>query len=214
MKKWCTLTLLLVYLLLIQSVQAFKLSKPYIKSNIDKGFIALKEYDYFKARKIFYTCQIKYQSLADFGLAVIYYRNDNPFHQIDSAYNCIKRCESLALKATGKLQKKVLKYKVSNDSIAHTKKLIEQRAFEYIRKENTIAAYELYMQKYWQAEKVPEAAKYRNSLAYMETSKLNTAAAYQDFMSKYPTAQEVTIAKKNYELALFKETTANHTVFV
>ena len=55
-------------------------------SKIEEAFEALKIYDYFKAKKLFYS-QINQacNSAAAYGLAVIYYRNDNPFHQLDSA---------------------------------------------------------------------------------------------------------------------------------
>jgi hypothetical protein len=110
MRKWFSLLFSVLFFIFCFQTKAVKLSKPYIKSNIDKGYTALLEYDYFKAKKIFYTCAPKYRKLADFGLATIYYRNDNPFHQIDSAYDCIKRCELALVDPSSKAQKKLLTY--------------------------------------------------------------------------------------------------------
>lgn len=55
-------------------------------SKIEDAFEALSIYDYFKAKKLFYS-QINKpcNSAAAYGLATIFYRSDNPFHQLDSA---------------------------------------------------------------------------------------------------------------------------------
>jgi hypothetical protein len=57
-------------------------------TTIDKGFRNLDRFDYFQAKKYFVKSLKKYKSPAAFGLATIYYRQDNPFHNIDSAYKC------------------------------------------------------------------------------------------------------------------------------
>src|ERR1039457_1238349 len=61
-------------------------------STIDKAYKALHEYDYFKAKKLFYSQLKKNTTQAAFGLATIYYRNDNPFYKLDSAYKYILIC--------------------------------------------------------------------------------------------------------------------------
>ena len=213
MKKKFSLALFLFYFFLCPHSEAQKLKKTYIKSNIDKGFAALIEYDYFKAKRIFYNSPVKHQKLANFGLATIYYRSDNPFHQIDSAYNCIKRCESIVLMSKRNAQKKLDKWHISNDTISKLKSLIEQSAYQYVKKENTIAAYETFMQRYWQSVWIQDATNNRNAIAFKEVLKVNTANAYQDFISKYPTSKEASIAKKNYELCHFTELTLSHTLF-
>src|ERR1041384_8233704 len=55
-------------------------------SKIADAYEALSIYDYFKAKKLFYT-QLKksHRAAAAYGLAIIYQRNDNPFHNTDSA---------------------------------------------------------------------------------------------------------------------------------
>lgn len=53
---------------------------------VSKGFDALLRFDYFKARELFLKKNRKApNTYACYGLATIYYRNDNPFHDIDSA---------------------------------------------------------------------------------------------------------------------------------
>jgi hypothetical protein len=62
------------------------------KSNkkLDKGFDALLQFDYFKAKTIFYAANKKQINFAAcYGLSSIYLRNDNPFTNIDSALKYI-----------------------------------------------------------------------------------------------------------------------------
>ena len=46
-------------------------------NTIEKGFKALEEYNYFEAKKIFLKTIKKDSSASGFGLATIFFRNDN-----------------------------------------------------------------------------------------------------------------------------------------
>ena len=61
--------------------------------SIDDGFKALSQFNYFEAKKQFEKSLKSNESAANYGLAVIYSRTDNPFHQLDSAYSAIVRSE-------------------------------------------------------------------------------------------------------------------------
>src|ERR1051326_3825384 len=68
----------------------FLLAAQSIFSNsLEKGFDALKIYNYFEAKKQFTNALRHHASGAEYGLSVIFYRNDNPFFNIDSAYQYI-----------------------------------------------------------------------------------------------------------------------------
>jgi hypothetical protein len=54
---------------------------------IDKAFKALQQYNYFDAKALFEKALKKEPSAANYGLAVIYSRTDNPFHNLDSAFS-------------------------------------------------------------------------------------------------------------------------------
>lgn len=54
-------------------------------AKINDAYKALEIFDYFKARKLFYESYNKKTSHASYGLAIIYFRTDNPFSNIDSA---------------------------------------------------------------------------------------------------------------------------------
>lgn len=54
-------------------------------NKISDAFEALSVFDYFKAKQLFYKVNKKYPCESSYGLATIFYRNDNPFSNIDSA---------------------------------------------------------------------------------------------------------------------------------
>ena len=57
--------------------------------SISKGYQALKIYNYFEAKRLFEKSLSKEKTSAAFGLSIIYFRSDNPFSNIDSAYKYI-----------------------------------------------------------------------------------------------------------------------------
>ncbi|MBK9283127.1 MAG: WG repeat-containing protein [Sphingobacteriaceae bacterium] len=71
-------TLIITLILFVQKIHL-------VAGQIEKGYEALSIYDYFKAKKIFYSLIKKKNSSAYYGLSLIYFRKDNPFHQLDSA---------------------------------------------------------------------------------------------------------------------------------
>ncbi len=54
-------------------------------NKISEAYEALAIFDYFKAKQLFYKAYQKFPNESSFGLATIFYRNDNPFSNIDSA---------------------------------------------------------------------------------------------------------------------------------
>ncbi|MFN7690888.1 MAG: WG repeat-containing protein, partial [Bacteroidota bacterium] len=185
--------------------------KPLIKSNVQRGFEALAIYDYFKAKKIFYNCREKDRAAACFGLSVIYYRKDNPFHQIDSAYANINRVPVYMPAQDSKAYKRLMKLQLTSDSINKLKDLIAVRAYEYTNALNKIEAYERYLKTYESSPMKAQAINNRNALAYAQALQFNTSAAFSAFLAAYPQAEEASSARSNYELCLFREKTVAHT---
>src|SRR5690349_7829130 len=56
---------------------------------IERAYAALDMYDYFKARKLFLKAEKCHPVEAGYGLAIIYSRTDNPFHDISLAHSSI-----------------------------------------------------------------------------------------------------------------------------
>src|SRR5690606_20758506 len=59
------------------------------EGKIKKGFRALDIYNYFEAKQLFEKSLKKQTAPAAYGLSIIYHRQDNPFFNLDSAYNHI-----------------------------------------------------------------------------------------------------------------------------
>lgn len=63
-------------------------------NKISDAYEALSMFDYFKARQLFYKSLSKYPAESSFGLATIFYRNDNPFSNIDSSAKYFSICKT------------------------------------------------------------------------------------------------------------------------
>lgn len=74
-----------VLLSLLLTTATIGFSQGLFSSKLTKSFAALEIHDYFKAKKYFEKSLKKNPVPASYGLSVIYYRNNNPFHNIDSA---------------------------------------------------------------------------------------------------------------------------------
>ena len=73
-----------------------------VAGKISKAYEALKSYNYFEAKRLFDKSLKKETAPAAYGLSNIYFRQDNPFFNIDSAYFYItlseKKFEALSKK--------------------------------------------------------------------------------------------------------------------
>lgn len=67
----------ILLILLVTEIQAI---------SVKDAYKSLGEYDYFRAKKGFYQNLKKKKCATAYGLATIYYRKDNPFHNPDSAW--------------------------------------------------------------------------------------------------------------------------------
>src|ERR1700740_1785401 len=114
-------------------------------STIDRAFAALYEYDYFKAKKLFYTELKKSKVEASFGLAIIYYRNDNPFYKLDSAYKYIAICKNnFSNLSAEKKEKLKTAYRLTDSTIAALHDSISQKAYDVFLKNVSIQSAEKY----------------------------------------------------------------------
>ena len=122
-------------------------------AKIKKAYEAFFIYDYFKAKKLAYSAFSKKQKLSSFLLASIYYRNDNPFHQLDSAYKFIE------ISSAGNWSESDLNFLKKNKiDTSHVRSLREKIHFEIYR--NTFLNGTNYSEK----EAEDFLLKYRNIL--------------------------------------------------
>lgn len=195
--------------LIFCSVFVFQVS---FASRIDNAFDALKQYDYFKAKKLFYASMKHHKAAACYGLAIIYLRNDNPFHQLDSAYSNILRADSLYPKLTIKAKDKLAIHQVNSFAINALKEQVSTAFFNVELKhptENTLNAF--LIKHPWSQEKF-KAIHLRDSIAYDQALQLHTAVALSEFLAKYPATEYLNQAKVNFNIRQFEEETKNGTL--
>ena len=141
-------------------------SQTLFAGSIDKGYEALRIYDYFKAKEIFTKMQRqKTYAIGSFGLATIHYRKDNPFHQLDSAYVHINRAKEGLEKMKPKDQTKYQQY-VDNQKIDSLRQLISTSFFQRAIKESTVDGFQQFIDKHSWAIEFEAATFKRDSLIY------------------------------------------------
>src|SRR5690606_29189471 len=155
--------------------------------NIKGGYEALSIYDYFKAKKRFYKSLKADESFASFGLATIYYRKDNPFHSLDSAYVYINRAHDSY--SIIKEKKKVkFQHLVNPEKIDSLRQTISTAFFNLALTENSIEGYQQFINKHSWAKEVERATFMRDSIAFNNAKDANSSIAYQAFISNYATS--------------------------
>ncbi|MFY9311272.1 MAG: WG repeat-containing protein [Bacteroidia bacterium] len=178
-------------------------------SPIKKAFTALKVYNYFEAKKNFEKALKKEVAAATYGLSNIFYRNDNPFFNIDSAYKYILLSDDAFQVLSEKKKTGYQKYSFTQQAIDSVKNEIFKRAFDVYKKNNSIAELNKFIEHYPGAPQRNDAIDLRNSIAYHEARKKDTYQAYQSFISTYPKAKEVPQAHERYEQTYYQASTKN-----
>jgi hypothetical protein len=174
---------------------------------VEKGFEALKIYNYFAAKKLFEDAMKRKPSPASFGLATIYYRRDNPFYDLDSAYFYVLRSEALysSLKEKEKEKWKIHGFDYLN--IIELRRNVSTEFYKISLKENTVAAYNRFIVDHSWANERFQAIHKRDSLALNEAIDGNSSFHFQYFIRTYPESEYIEVAIKNFDWLLYKEQT-------
>jgi hypothetical protein len=184
-----------------------------VKANaLEKGFQALEEYNYFEAKKIFLKTIKKDSSASGFGLATICFRNDNPFHSLDSAYKYICISER-NFSSISEKQKKVLRnYGFEYLNIIELRAKISHEYFHLALKENSIKGFDKFVKNNeWSNDRF-QAIHKRDSLAFEGAQLINTSLALSEFISIYPSSEYIRDAQKVLELCQYREFTQIGTI--
>lgn len=181
-------------------------------SPITKAFTALKIYNYFEAKRLFEKSIKKELAAASYGLSIIYFRNDNPFYNIDTAYKFIINSGNSFKKLTPKYKTRYLKYNVTQRSIDSMKNEVHHKAFDVYRNNNSISDLNKFIERYPSAPQKSDAIELRNSIAFKDAKKKDTYQAYQQFIKTYPASKEIPEAKERYEFTFFEASTKNNTL--
>jgi hypothetical protein len=181
-------------------------------NTLEKGFKALEEYNYFEAKKIFLKTIKKDSSASGFGLATIFFRNDNPFHSLDSAYRYICISERYFISVSDKEKEFLRKYKFEYLNIIELRAKISHEYFNIALKENSILGYDKFIKNNdWSNDRF-QAIHKRDSLAFEGAQKINTSSALSEFINNYTTSEYIIDAQKVLELCQYRETTETGTI--
>ena len=177
-------------------------------STIDKAFVALNEYDYFKAKKLFYSQLKKSRTEASFGLATIYYRNDNPFYKLDSAYKYIAICRnSFANLSSEKKEKLKARYHLNDSIIVALHDSISQKAYTNFTKNITIKTAEQYATIFFNSKYVDDVLCKRDSLVFNEIKNSQRSLIIANYINMYPQSCYLQNACQLLDYTIYQETT-------
>ncbi len=174
---------------------------------LEKGFEALRIYNYFKAREIFNSSLHKNPMAAGFGLATIYSRTDNPFYDVNLAHSAIL-VSTWGITKTSESEKAILvKFGATEKNIISLKIYIDTLAFHVAEKKASVAAWNEYLDFYCGSVLTKEAITIRNELAFGETQIAGTWEAYKNFAVLYPDAIQHQTAISMYQRLLYETET-------
>jgi hypothetical protein len=187
-------------LILLLSVNVFG-------GKIDKAYEALKIYDYFKAKSIFQETLEDEPVAARYGLTIIYYRNDNPFHNLDTAYAYIQKVEVDYENLRKKDQEQLLEYSIDSEHILKMKNDIILAFWNDVKDTKSVKSLNAFIKKFPNFYDIENVKKIRTDLAYEQTVERNTFKSYSEFVTTYPDDPRSEEAKVIYEKKLYEEKT-------
>lgn len=176
---------------------------------LPKAFEAIEIYDYFEAKKQFENLEKQHPVPSNYGLSIIYQRNDNPFYNIDSAYEAIQYAfiffDSLKIKQ----KEKYLEFGINKRSILDQQKKIVTNLFQRAVLNNTELGFQKFIKQNETNQWIGEAIVKRDSLSFAKAIAKNTAKAYRLFLDKYPTSYLRANVQERYDQQLYNENTAD-----
>jgi hypothetical protein len=203
---------LLIIIFSICSLSAF------CGNSLKKGFTALKIYDYFLAKKCFYKSLDKDPAAAAYGLSTIYLRNDNPFHNYDSAYKyCMLSRFSYAAMKPEEI-KKLAKFGVTDSLIVQLCDSVFNGAHEYYvtkaLRNNTSSDSILnrYIDYYFFSSYREEALKLRDNVIFSDTKKNYKSEEFRNYISTWPESYYLQDAFYFLEKTIYEENTTGKSV--
>ena len=202
----------MMFRLLLICVVFFASTVPVTAGKIERAFYALEDYNYFKAKGLFEKSIKRNASPASYGLATIYYRTDNPFHSLDSAYKYIIIAEREYGQLKDKKKESYKKFSFDYLHIAELQRKISTGFYLLAKKIHTEDAYQEFIDKHPWSIEYHTAIFRRDSLAYDHAKGLNTSTAFAYFMDKYPESVFLPQATADFSRSQYQEYTITKTL--
>jgi len=195
MKKLLTIIILSMFILQLSSCR------------IKKGMHALEIYNYFEAKHFFEKSKNRKVVPASYGLSLIYQKTDNPFHNIDSAYNNIILAVNHFSELKPKQKEKYQKLGIDSVKIIQQRDLITNDLYKRAKDFNSIIGYQDFINKNPWSPLIDSAVFYRDSLFFYQLDESGKSADYKLFLDTYPNSYYSKQANHLYNKTYYVEQT-------
>lgn len=177
-------------------------------SKLEKAFEALKNFDYFQAKKLFNEINYKKTDpYCAYGLALIYGREDNPFSNIDSAgkYVIVSYHSFQNLPE----EKSFSGFTINSNNILALADSISTRFFKKVKELNTVASYNYFLSNFYLAGKNIQhsAVNLRDEVEFNTVLETNKSEVTFEFMNTHPQSSFYGEAAMLLDRQFYDETT-------
>lgn len=181
-------------------------------SKIESAYEALSIYDYFKAKKLFYSqLQKSHKTAATYGLATIYFRADNPFSNTDSASKYITLSGNYY--KSNRIQESYFNFKIDSIEIQKLTDSIASNCLNAALNSNIASKLELFIINNPLAS-LPfklAALKQRDRICFTINQQYSKSDSTSAFLIRYPESNYYKELKTLLDKQLFEENTAPKT---
>lgn len=179
-------------------------------NKISAAYEALSIYDYFKAKQLFYKSLSKYPCESSYGLATIYYRNDNPFSNIDSAAKYIAISKSHF--------KDTITYSlfhINTNTIQSLAINIGKKGIGKYALQNSIESYHDFLSRYYFSDSALLEQTYlkRDEIKLTAATGLQSSKLINEFLIQHPQSTLYNKAKKLFYDFQYAEQTPDKTIY-
>lgn len=185
----------------------FLLNNTAFGGKIEKAFEALKVYNYFKAKELFEDVLEKDQVASRYGLSIIHYRNDNPFHDLKLAYKYINEGIEIYGDLPKSSREDLQNLDINLEVLMQQSFNIENEYWESYKAFNSPDSCQIFLKKFPDFKFKNKVEEFRDSLAFLRADAISSLESYRYFYLNYPNSNKADYAKDKYERLLFEEKT-------
>ena len=175
-------------------------------SKIEKGFEALRVFNYFEAKQFFYKSnQSTLNPYSSYGLSLVFYKNNNPFFNLDSAakyaYISYHAYKNVPIKKT------YSNFEISDSTIINLIDSITFKQYQITERLNTIIDYNIFLNTYYLANKkiLKRVLFLRDELEFNRILKINKSDTTSDYLLLHPQSSFYTDAYLLRDRQIFDE---------